>query len=576
MGRANLSAGNRRLEPDDTTIGPLAVRILSEEEQTELLRALMQSTDYGVLVTDHRGDDLIANRRLGELFDLDPREMVRLEPARVREQTLSRVSDPEAFARRLEAIYEQPDLAAEDEIEVVQPRHRILRRHTAPLTNAAGRNIGRIWTFLDITQTRRLQQEVERAAEALAAEVASRTADLRATTEVLRAMEEIVRAISRAPDIPSLVAEIACQVRHLFGHQCAAVLLCDEDGQTLSGAISSTRRAHPERVLVRRDEDLDIAACLAAEGEEPPVQVFDAAASALLAGRGCRLGSLVPLSIRGRVAGVLLMGADTDPGAESRYLREHVQAVAGLIAIAIETHLLQSELARALRDLRQAQERLVAAEKLSAAATLATSVAHDIRNIITPLNVELGLLSEAPNEAVRAAREQVNRLAVLTQRLLAFARPTQLQQERVPVPLLFDRLRELLAVQTDLERVTLVMEDETDGGAIRADVARLEQLFLNLAFNAFHAMAPAGGVWSIRAVRGPESRLAFRCEDTGRGLAPEHLARLFEPFFTTKASGTGLGLFSCQRIAADHGGELSAENRPEGGACFTLWLPEEP
>jgi signal transduction histidine kinase len=256
-----------------------------------------------------------------------------------------------------------------------------------------------------------------------------------------------------------------------------------------------------------------------------------------------------------------------------RPYQEHVEAVAGLIAVAIETHLLQSELARALRDLRQAQDRLVAAEKLSAAATLATSVAHDVRNIITPLNVELGLLSEAPNEALRAAREQVNRLAVLTQRLLAFARPTQLQQERVTVPDLFARLRELLAVQSDLERVTLVMEDGTGGGAIRADVARLEQLFLNLAFNAFHAMAPVGGVWSIRTER-KDARLAFRCEDTGRGIPPENLARLFEPFFTTKSSGTGLGLFSCQRIAADHGGELSAENRAQGGACFTLWLPE--
>lgn len=555
---------------------PLAVRDLSDEQQTELLCALLQSTDYGVLVTDHQGDDLIANRRLGELFDLDPDAIVRLEPQQVRRQTLKKLRDPEGFVRRLEEIYHQPDLTVEDEIEVVRPQVRILRRHTAPLKNATGENIGRIWTFLDVTQTCRLQAEVERTAVALRAEVAQRTADLRATTEVLQAMERIVGAISSAPGIPALVAEIAAQVRHLFGHRGAAVLLREPEGGELAGAAAATRSARLQRLRLREAEDPLLAGALAtAEITGPRARFFRDAVPSVIARWGCRAASLVPLSIRGRIAGVLLLGADAYPDPPSRFLQEHVEAVAGLVSLAIETHLLQSELGRAYRDLRDAQDRLVAAEKLSAAATLATSVAHDIRNIITPLNVELGLLSEVPNEALRAAREQVNRLAVLTQRLLAFASPTQLEPERVPVPLLFDRLRELLAVQAELEQVTLILEDRSDGAAVRADVARLEQLFLNLAFNAFHAMAPGGGAWRVRAERVGD-RLAFRCEDTGRGIPPEHLPRLFEPFFTTKASGTGLGLFSCQRIAADHGGVLEAANRPEGGACFTLWLPQAP
>jgi two-component system, NtrC family, sensor kinase len=560
---------------------PLAVRELSEQEQSDLLRALLQSTDYGVLVTDHQGDDLVANRRLGELFGLDPQDMVRLAPTQVRRRLLGKLREPGEFVRRLEEIYQQPDLTLEDEIELVRPQERILRRHTAPVKNARGENVGRIWTFLDITQTRRLQAEVERAAAALQAEVNQRTADLRTTTEVLQAMAQIVRAISGTREIPALVAEITARVSHLFGHRAAAVLLLSpgESGLAGSTAAAATQgfpagiRSEPQPVCLSPEDDpLLWDALAAADATQPRLNLFHETVPAVIGALGCHVASLVPLVVRGRVAGALLLGSDSLPDPANRFLHEHIEAVAGLIALAIETHLLQSELQTANCELREAQDRLVAAEKLSAAATLATSVAHDIRNIITPLNVELGLLSEAPNEALRAAREQVNRLAVLTQRLLAFSRPTQLQRVEVSVRTLFDHLQPLLATQAELEGVTLRLDDRTGGAVVWADVARLEQLFLNLAFNAFHAMAPRGGELTMRAEReGP--RLALRFEDTGSGIPPEHLPHLFQPFFTTKTSGTGLGLFSCQRIAADHGGALEAANRSEGGACFTLWLP---
>jgi signal transduction histidine kinase len=552
---------------------PLAVRELSEAEQSDLLRALLQSTDYGVLVTDHQGDDLVANRRLGELFGIDPQVMVRLSPTQVRRRLLGKLRDPGAFVRRLEEIYRQPDLTVEDEIELVRPQVRILRRHTAPMKNPAGKNVGRIWTFLDITQTRRLQAAVERAAAALQAEVEQRTADLHTTTEVLQAMAQIVRAISGTAEIPALVNEIAARVSHLFGHRCAAVLLYAPDQSLLAGATAAAHASVPSPVCLEREDDPLLWEALAAsDAAQPRLRPFHGAVPSVIGALGCQVASLVPLVVRGRVSGALLLGSGVLPGPENRFLHEHIEAVAGLIALAIETHLLQSELQTAYRELREAQDRLVAAEKLSAAATLATSVAHDIRNIITPLNVELGLLSEAPNEALRAAREQVNRLAVLTQRLLAFSRPSQLQREAVSVGALFERLRPLLATQADLEGVTLRLDDRTGNAVFSADLARLEQLFLNLAFNAFHAMAPQGGELTVRAER-VGSQLALHFEDMGSGIPPEHLPHLFQAFFTTKTSGTGLGLFSCQRIAADHGGSLEAANRPEGGARFTVWLP---
>src|SRR5438094_626819 len=116
----------------------LAIRTLAREEQSDLLCALLQSTDYGILMTDHEGRDLICNRRLGELFGLDPQVIVECPPESVRRMVLRRVEDPRGFSRRLEEIYAQPDLVLEDEIRLKGPRRLILRRHTAPVTNDRG------------------------------------------------------------------------------------------------------------------------------------------------------------------------------------------------------------------------------------------------------------------------------------------------------------------------------------------------------------------------------------------------------------------------------------------------------
>jgi signal transduction histidine kinase len=254
---------------------------------------------------------------------------------------------------------------------------------------------------------------------------------------------------------------------------------------------------------------------------------------------------------------------------------EQIESVATLVSIALETHLLHQRLAETLEQLCQAQAQLVQTERVAAAATLATSVAHDIRNIITPLTVELSLVSGETSEAFQAAREQMHRLAVLTQRLLAIARPTRIARDHVCLVELLRRLEPLLRTQAALENCRLSWQFDTRQADIEADDSQIEQVILNLVMNGIQAMAPQGGELEISLRHSGEAiRLAVR--DQGVGVPPGAREAIFRPFYTTKRSGTGLGLYSCQRIAEEHRGRIEVESpHPDGssGATFTLVLP---
>ena len=113
---------------------------------------------------------------------------------------------------------------------------------------------------------------------------------------------------------------------------------------------------------------------------------------------------------------------------------------------------------------------------------------------------------------------------------------------------------------------------------VRADAGRLLQVLLNLMINAREAMLSRrdSGRLELRLVPAEdEGRPGVRVEvlDDGPGIPEDLLNRIFEPFFTTKETGTGYGLYLGAEILREHGGRLSACNRPEGGACFVLWLP---
>ena len=234
------------------------------------------------------------------------------------------------------------------------------------------------------------------------------------------------------------------------------------------------------------------------------------------------------------------------------------------------------------------------AEKLAVVGQLAAGIAHQIG---TPLNVisgsaeylmmEWGADRRRPQE-LEIIVAQTDRITKLIQQLLNFARPARMSLQSLK---LHDLLRDVLGLtehQIAKERIAIKTDFQPDLPAITGDENQLEQAFLNIVVNAWHAM-PTGGTLTIqtrsapmvdrlrRTGRATSAGVEVSIADTGIGIPAEHLPRIFDPFFSTKGvgKGTGLGLAITRRIVEDHHGIIEVASEEGRGTTFTIRLPAE-
>lgn len=386
-----------------------------------LLRALLRATDYGVLLSDRDRRDLVCNRRFCELFGLDERDVIGSPPGHLASRVMPRLENAEEFAGLLEAIYANPELVRDDEVRLVAPRARLLRRHTGPVRNESGEVIGRIWTFFDITATRKLEERVKAQAALLKVQARQLASSLKTVSHKLHDVEDTLGAT---------------------------------------------------------------------------------------------------------------------------------------------------------------QQQLFESEKLSAVGLLAASVAHDIRNILTPINIELSLAdaddAAARGESLRTVQQQVDKMSQLTQKLLALAKPTAQRLVEVDLGELAERVLAQVRPQALLDGIDVAYSAPKRLPTVCADSVQIERVLVNLVLNGVQAMERDGGRLAMRLRR--QSRngrdgVAISVEDSGPGMPLDVRRRLFDPFVTTRPDGTGLGLFSCRRIIDAHRGDIQIQSRLGVGTCVRLWLP---
>ncbi len=223
---------------------------------------------------------------------------------------------------------------------------------------------------------------------------------------------------------------------------------------------------------------------------------------------------------------------------------------------------------------RELERRAHTAERLSSLGLVAAGVAHEINNPLEGIANYLVLLErtgdpELRKEYLGEVRRGFQRIRDITGELLPIAREER-GKERADLRRVVERVVSMARLTKDFEQLEVQVDLPSRPLVVRGSEGRVEQVVLNLLINAGRVM-DAGGRLSVALSELDERHAEVRVEDEGPGIAAEDLDHLFDPFFS-KTGGTGLGLSVSYGIAKALGGELLAENRSAGGACFRLRL----
>lgn len=283
-------------------------------------------------------------------------------------------------------------------------------------------------------------------------------------------------------------------------------------------------------------------------------------------------------------------GPSLDAPAELLDLRDDLDALSrSLRRYRRRTRRQVARLRSANADLARAQDALVRSEKLAGLGRIAAGLAHEVGNPLTAVIGFQDLLAEeldapgreAQADLVRRSRRELERIHRTLRRLLDYARPGPGLVEDLPLrAALEDAVASVRAVPA-VRGLRVEVEAPTDLPRVRFERDKLHQVLVNLLLNAADAIAETRTVGGslpgrvvLRAARVGDE-VEVRCEDSGPGFSAGALGQAFEPFFTTKAlgAGTGLGLAMCQHMVEAAGGQIAAENLPEGGACVRFTLP---
>lgn len=236
-----------------------------------------------------------------------------------------------------------------------------------------------------------------------------------------------------------------------------------------------------------------------------------------------------------------------------------------------------SEVASLERELRTA-------EKLTSLGTLSAGIAHEIKNPLSAIDLNLRLLeAELPaadsetetGEYFRILREEIGRLNAIVDNVLGFSRPSSTPTGPVDIADILHRALDLVAHICRERAISVDLELDAANRIVFGDASRLQQACLNILLNAIQAMNQPGRIQV--SASGLEDSTGRWCElvflDSGCGISDKDMDRIFDPFFTNKPGGTGLGLSIVHRIIADHKGTIHVASTPGRGTRVVLRLP---
>jgi PAS domain S-box-containing protein len=430
---------------------------------------------------------------------------------------------------------------------------------------------------------------------------------LRAQLERLGLLDRLTRAIGERQDLSSILQVVVGNLEDHMPLDFCCVCLYDRTEQSLTvGRLGPKSTAlaleleMSEKARIAIDEN-GLSRCVRGQlVYEPDAASNDFPFPQRLARGGLRSFVAAPLLVESHVFGVLV-AARRDSSAFSSAECEFVRQLSEHVALAAHQAQLYSALQQAYDDLRQTQQAVMQQERLKALGQMASGIAHDINNAISPVALYTeSLLDTEPNLSPRArdylltiqrANEDVSQTVA---RMREFYRLREPQLTLAPLAInslihevvTLTRARWFDIPQQRGIMIELVTELTPDAVAILGVESEIREALINLIFNAVDAMS-AGGRITIRTrvtdvpyssrQDAPPRRLHIEVSDTGVGMDVDTRRRCFEPFFTTKGErGTGLGLAMVYGMVQRHGAEIDVDSTPGQGTTMrvTFDVPE--
>jgi signal transduction histidine kinase len=239
---------------------------------------------------------------------------------------------------------------------------------------------------------------------------------------------------------------------------------------------------------------------------------------------------------------------------------------------------------RLMQRTRRLESEAQMAERRAQVATLAREMAHEIRNPLNAISMNLEMLEEevASSRPVGGGSEldaylkgikgEIRRLRDLAENFLAYARSPQLNLDGRDLNRFLEEICTFVQPEADVRRVTLIRDFDPMLPTVEFDSALLRQAVFNILHNAQQVVPDRGTVWvRTRVAPGGEVRVSIR--DDGPGMTREVLDHIFQPFYSNRQGGTGLGLPIARRAVEAHGGRIEVESEPGQGSTFHLILP---
>ena len=414
---------------------------------------------------------------------------------------------------------------------------------------------------------------------------------LHAQLRRLHMLEHITRAVGERQDLASILHVVIRTLEVDLPLDFGCICLYEPIERILTvvavGAKSlglAERLGMTEHARIPIDEN-GLSRCVRGQlVYEPNIEAVGFPFPRRLTGGGLRALVAAPLQIESQVFGVLIaarLTANSFSSDECEFLRQLSEHV----ALAGHQAQLHTALQTAYEELRSTQQAVMQQERLRVLGQMASGIAHDINNAISPitlyadsmLETEPGL-SERSRGYLRTIQQAASDVADTVARMREFYRQREGQSELSPLDInsIIPQIVEFTRARWEAmpQQRGIVIQQRVELGAdlplVSGAKSEIREALTNLVFNAVDAM-PQGGTLTLRTLSAGPERVSVEISDTGVGMDEETRRRCLEPFFTTKGErGTGLGLAMVYGVMQRHGGDLDIDSRPGSGTTVRL------